>query len=250
MRQRGPSVAVHFDHPSMTQPRPILQLGLSAAKANALPALVLWMVGTCIVLSYYLWPAALPVFNRITALRDSLGLLYSVLSTALFAGLVPFLMQALQREGSNRNWSVSYLAFLMLLWAAKGIEIDLLYRLQAWLFGHGQSGATLAAKVLFDQLVYAPLWGLPTLILPMLYARSGFNYQKFKVHLRAGWFRRLILPVLLPNWFVWFPAATLIYLLPTALQLPMQNVVVCLWVLMVMFMTGQQSRTAQESSNL
>jgi hypothetical protein len=151
-------------------------------------------------------------------------------------------MQGLQRGDAKRDWSLRYLVFLLVLWAAKGVEVDFLYRLQAWLFGEGQGASAVVKKVLFDQFVYVPLWGVPTLVIAMLFARGGYEWARLKELLRGNWYRGMILPVLLPNWFVWFPAATCIYLLPTPLQLPLQNVVVCLWVLMVMFMTGQQAQ--------
>jgi hypothetical protein len=229
----------------------LLKLGIHAARANVVPAFFLWIFGTLIVFSYYFAPGSRPLFDGISALRDTYGIWYGMVSTAFFAGLIPFLMQGLQRGDSKRDWSLKYLLFLMALWAAKGLEVDFLYRLQAFLFGEVQGVMTIVLKVLFDQFVYVPLWGVPTLVIPMLFARSGYSLKNFKKQLRSDWYRRLILPVMLPNWFVWIPAATCIYLLPTPLQLPTQNVVLCLWVLMVMFMTGQQSdesRTLTETA--
>lgn len=220
-----------------------LALGLAAARANLLPGVLLWAIGSAIVAAYYLWPAARPAFDQVAAWKQALGLFYVMLSTALFAGLIPYLMQALQR-GGVRRWSVGYLAYLLLFWAIKGVEIELLYRLQAWMFGEGRDITTLLAKTGFDQFVYVACWGGPTLVMGMLLAQSGFSWRQMRRHLRAGWYRRLILPVLLPNWLVWIPAVMLIYMLPTELQLPMQNVVLCIWVLMVMFITGQQNDDA------
>jgi len=48
---------------------------------------------------------------------------------------------------------------------------------------------------------------------------------------------RQTVPVLISNWAVWVPAVAMIYAMPPALQLPIQNLVACLWVMMVMFMT-------------
>ncbi|MEX0885348.1 MAG: hypothetical protein WD009_02810 [Phycisphaeraceae bacterium] len=220
--------------------RHVLALGLAAARANALPAILLWLIGSAIVASYYLWPAALPYFERITAWRNALGFIYPMISTAVFAGLIPYLMQALQRGDAPKRWSPVYLGYLLAFWAIKGVEIDLLYGFQAWLFGSGRDLATLTSKTAFDQFIYVALWGGPTLVLGLLVAQTGFSISRMRQHLRRGWYLRLVLPVVIPNWLVWIPAVMLIYMLPTVLQLPMQNVVLCLWVLMVMFMTGQQ----------
>ncbi|MCC5840599.1 MAG: hypothetical protein JJT96_10775 [Opitutales bacterium] len=228
----------------LAQP-PLLRLGLAAARANALPALILWITGAGIVAAFYFWPAAQPLFERVSEWRSSFGLLYPMVSTAIFAAIIPYFMQSLQKASAPRHWGIGYFAFLLVFWALKGIEVDVLYRFQAWLFGEGISWQILVPKVFFDQFVYVPLWAAPSLVVGMLFAHGGYSWQSLRRnHLHAGWYRRLVLPVIIPNWLVWVPAVILIYLLPTDLQLPMQNIVLCLWVLMVMFMTGQQSAEA------
>jgi len=226
--------------PSDDAPAHPLALAAKAAKANVLPALLLWAFGSAIVAAYYLWPAARPTFETIAAAKDRYGFAYAAVSTALFAGLIPFAMQGLQRGGRKR-WGATYLLFLLGLWAAKGVEVDLLYRLQALMFGDDPSASALVGKTLFDQLVYVPFWAVPSMVVALIWAHGGFSGSNVRRHLRRGWYRRLVLPVMIPNWMVWFPAVTLSYTLPTPLQLPVQNIVLCLWVLMVMFMTHQQN---------
>ncbi|MEX0654938.1 MAG: hypothetical protein WD534_17485 [Phycisphaeraceae bacterium] len=222
-----------------------LALGFAAARANALPAVLLWLFGTAVVAAYYLWPAARPAFDTVAGWKGSLGLWYAAIFTAFFAGLIPYLMQALQRGGAKR-WSPVYLGYMLLFWAIKGVEFDLLYRGQAWLFGEGRDVGTLVTKTCIDQFVYVSLWAGPTMVLGMLLAYGGFSLRRLRHHLRPGWYRRLVLPVVIPNWLVWVPAVMLIYMLPTVLQLPVQNVVMCMWVLMVMFMTGEQHNAEPE----
>jgi hypothetical protein len=48
-----------------------------------------------------------------------------------------------------------------------------------------------------------------------------------------GWYRRRVLPLLIGNIGVWVPAVAIIYLLPTPLQLPLQNIVLCFYTLVV-----------------
>jgi hypothetical protein len=58
------------------------------------------------------------------------------------------------------------------------------------------------------------------------------------------WYRRRVLPVMVSNWGVWIPAVSIIYMLPPALQLPLQNLVLCLWALMLIFLTSPRGETA------
>ena len=47
-----------------------------------------------------------------------------------------------------------------------------------------------------------------------------------------GWYRRLVLPNLLTNYFVWFPGTLIFYSMPTDLQLVVANCIGCFWALM------------------
>ena len=49
------------------------------------------------------------------------------------------------------------------------------------------------------------------------------------------WMYQVVLPLLLSNWGVWIPAVVVIYCLPLPLQLPMQNLVLCFWSLLLIF---------------
>ncbi len=236
--------------PSVDGPGGLFGPALAAARANFVPAVLLWIFGSAIVASYYLWPAARPVFAQVTVWRAEFGLVYPMVSTALFAGLVPYLMQGLQRGGPPQRRGATVLAYLLIFWALKGIEVEMLYRLQARMFGDSPAAATLAAKTLFDQLVYIPVWGAPTLVLGMLFAQCGFSLRRMRHHARAGWYWRLVVPLMIPNWIVWFPAVVLIYMLPTALQLPMQNIVLCFWVLIVLFLTERQNADTETTQAL
>jgi hypothetical protein len=54
--------------------------------------------------------------------------------------------------------------------------------------------------------------------------------------------------MLLANWGVWIPTVAAIYALPVGLQLPMQNLALCLWSLMLAFMTGKPTSEKQATS--
>ncbi len=50
---------------------------------------------------------------------------------------------------------------------------------------------------------------------------------------RPGWMMREIVPVLIANLGVWLPTVCIIYTLPTVLQLPLENLVLCFFTLML-----------------
>ncbi len=62
--------------------------------------------------------------------------------------------------------------------------------------------------------------------------------------LRSGrWYSRRVLTPLISNLAVWLPAVTIIYSLPPALQLPMQNLVLVFFTLILAHLM-RRTRTA------
>ena len=221
----------------------IWQLTVKALRANVLPGLVLWAFGGSIVLGFYYWPACTDLLTKVGQFRQTYGLWFSIPSLAFFAGLVPFCLQVLQRD-SAKNFSGGILAFLLIFWGYKGAEVDWLYRLQAWMFGDNAEPTTLVMKVLVDQLIYVPIWAVPSMVICYLWANAGFDFTALRGAFVGRWYRRLIVPILVPNWLVWFPAVTLIYMLPEALQFPVQNLVACLFACILLFLSRHEDEVA------
>jgi len=222
--------------PALSSWSTVFATSLATARANLRPAVLLWIVGCVVVGAFYFVEPARPIFDAVGNAKLRYGYWFSLVSTATFAGLVPWSLQFLQR-GRKPDYSIARLTFLLVLWAEKGVEVDLFYRCQSWLFGDAPSVSTVASKVAVDQLFYAPLWGLLSVLLAMAWADAGYSLRRLRQRLSGGGFRRLYLPALLSNNAVWIPAVSLIYILPLQLQVPMQNLVACFWALVLMSMS-------------
>lgn len=225
--QPDPSAAV------IAPARHPLKLAAAAARANLRPGIILWAFGALIVGCYFYLPAAHDLLTRLGGIKDRLGLAFSVPSTVLFAALIPYALQ--QLTPLKRPFNPKYLLFLVAFWAWKGAEVDLLYRLQAHLFGDNRAPATIAIKVFVDQFIYVTIWAAPTMAFPFFWAENTFRLGPVRRVLRGPWYRRIVVPILVPNWLVWIPAVALIYMLPLPLQLPIQNVILCMWSCMLLF---------------
>ena len=118
------------------------------------------------------------------------------------------------------------------------MEIDLWYRLQAHVVGSGHEVSTIVLKVFLDQFVYCPILAVPATAVVYQLVASHFDGHGLLADMRApGWYRRRVLPVLISNLGVWVPAVAVIYALPTPLQLPLQNIVLCFFTLVVAHQT-------------
>ncbi len=213
-----------------------VQRGLAAGRASVLPATLIWAAALGVVLGYYFHDGTRAALATITQWREALGIWFAVISTALFGGVLPLGFQYLQRSGTKRE-SWRHLPFFLLFWGYKGAELHGLYFLQAWVFGAAPEPLVVVVKVAADQLIYAPLWAAPSFLVAYQWKDLGYSVAALRAKLGRAWVRDVLLPVLLMNWVLWVPSVALIYCLPVPLQLPLQNLVLCLGVLVATLLT-------------
>lgn len=201
-------------------------------KENIKPGLVLQAMALTLVLLYYFHGGTREILEVIGSWKLRYGYLYSGLSTALFGGLFPFIFLLFQRRIPKGQVFIM-LAFYLLFWIWKGMEVDLFYRMQAGIFGDSNEWQVVFKKVLVDQLIYAPLWASPTMTICYLWKDAGFSFTKLKeMHRQESFFRRWI-RIMIPNTLVWLPAVAIIYNLPLLLQIPLFNLVLAFWTLIL-----------------
>lgn len=228
-------VAAGSFEPVAGEPSPWAQT-LSAARANLVPGLSLQALALALVLAYYFHPATHQLLDVLAAFKHRLGFRYSIVATAVFGGIIPSLFLRLNPRTRDVT-PYSHVLFYILFWAYKGFEVDLLYRVQGWIFGNGVSLAVIAKKVAVDQLLYTPFWSATTAILIYHWKDAGFRLSSLT---DMNWFRfqRRNLPkALLATWVVWVPGVAIIYSLPASLQIPLFNIVLCFFSLLYVTLT-------------
>lgn len=210
----------------------ILKNGLTAAKKNFGPGLILQGFALAVVLLYYFHPPTHHLLLKIPEFKQRLGIFFPILATAFFGGFIPFIFLAVRKEiAPGRHWA--NLFFLLGFWALYGLIIDFLYKAQAIMFGDQSDVATVVKKVLFDQFVFCTLFSAPFSTIAMHWKNCGFSFRRARAE-----FSRTLLTVELPSilisiWGVWIPAVAIIYSLPLALQFPLFNIVLCFWSLLL-----------------
>jgi hypothetical protein len=207
--------------------------GLRSARANLVPGLVLQAFALAVVLGYYFHAPTRDAFTELAHLRDSMGNWFGVVFTGLFGGLIPLLyLKSVPATRALFTWKQG--GALTLFWSYKGVEIGLWYAFQARFIGTGTDAITITLKALIDQFIYCPIWAIPTTAIFYLWCSTHFNHRAVLADLRAPrWYARTVLPMLLANLGVWLPLVFIIYALPTPLQLPLQNIVLCFFTLML-----------------
>ncbi|TAG32270.1 MAG: hypothetical protein EAZ36_02660, partial [Verrucomicrobia bacterium] len=228
-------------------PSPLRQ-ALLAARANIVPGLVLQVAAGAILAGYTFHGPTRVALEQISAFRTEVGVAFALVSTAVFGAILPFLVLSLSKHTRHR-YTLRQMGALTAFWAYKGAEVSGFYALQALAFGEGTDVATIAIKTVVDQFVYGPLLAAPFTWLFYLWVEHHFDRSAVAAELRQpGVYARGILPLLVASWGVWLPTVILIYLLPTPLQLPMQNIVCCFYTLMLIFMTRRPASTPPRAS--
>lgn len=222
------------------------QAGLRGARANLVPGIALQIVAVLLVVGYYYQPGVHASLDALSDFRRRSGYVSGIVSTAVFGGVIPFLYlwsnAKAHRQVPRYTWAQGLA--ITTFWAYKGFEVDIWYRLQARMLGSGHEASTVAMKVVLDQFVYCPLIAVPVTAVVYQLVDSHGDWGSLAADIRAhGWMKRRVLPILISNLGVWIPAVVAIYLLPTPLQLPMQNIVLCFFTLIVANQTRTPSPT-------
>lgn len=229
--------ASHRRRPVSSIPKRLIPAG-RAVKANLIPGLILQTFALAIILSYYGTESARSALDSVGRLKAEWGYLFSALSTALFGGLIPYLV-LLATGRIARQRKLAEAVFYVFFWAYKGIEIDALYRLQACLFGAQASVAVVSIKVAVDQFIYNTFWGAPSQTAFFVWKDAGFSLAGARERLAQSSLLNRSLIVLFSTWVVWLPAVVIIYSLPSPLQLPLFNLVLCFWCLLLSFVSRE-----------
>ena len=217
----------------MTEKTSLFTIVKESFKENLKPGLILQASGLAIVLLYYFNPWFGEKLAILGQWKEQGGYLYSGTATALFGGLFPFLLLLAQRRGKTNENRLALLAFYLLFWFWKGMEVDLLYRFQAWLYGDSNHWLVILEKTVTDQFVYCPIWAVPTMMIFYLWKDVGFSVRKVRERLKTDSFSQRYLRVFFSNMVVWVPAVAIIYQLPLVLQIPLFNLVLAFWTLIL-----------------
>jgi hypothetical protein len=215
----------------------------AALISNMKPGLLLQLFAVGLIVLYFWIPSLSPVFIAVMDLKREWGLLYSAVATSFFAGILPVLiLLTLGRTTRSQAWSKALVYSFFWMW--KGVEADLFYRAQAFLFGDDGYLGTIIKKVLFDQFIYNPVWAAPNMIIFYTWVNSNFSCNVVKNLLKNRFFTKTLPITLLSTWMVWIPATMALYSLPLVLQIPVFNLILCFWVLVLDLLSRKNIRSS------
>jgi hypothetical protein len=215
-------------------------LGWEAARANALPALIIQVVMLALLIAFYASPSVSSALWQFAEFKRAHGAAFVILAAVTAGALIPefFLILFFQRGRPNRR-NLRNLLFTIPVWGFDGWLVDLLYRGEAALLGDVASVPVVLAKICIDQFGYNVIFAAPFGVLTYEWKNSGVSLRPVRDLFTWPHYRDKILPTLLATWAVWVPLMAIIYSLPLPLQFPLFSLALSFWVLLLTYMTNR-----------
>ena len=209
-----------------------MKIGWDSAKANAMPTFVLWSFALCLVLSYYFIPPVAECMGTVRTWQESFGWKAVVVSRILFNGIVPGVFLLSVKSIRPRKPFATIFAQAT-FGCVLGLFCDAFFRLQSSWFGSGTAVSTLVLKTLVDQFVWTVLVIAPVNAVFFFWVSRDFSLKRVRREWpKQGMISRLVLPNLIPNWFVGIPAILATYAFPLDLQIHVNGLVSAFWMLL------------------
>ncbi|MFD2255536.1 hypothetical protein ACFSSA_02510 [Luteolibacter algae] len=216
--------------------------GLRAARANLVPGLIIQLVMLALLLGYHFYPPTRFWLDQLAALKESWGYGYSVLAAIIAGAIIPEIMRIIVfQRGKADSRNLRNLLFSLLFWSFMGFIVDAFYRSQALWFGDESNVRTVTIKVLVDQFIYNPVFAAPFTACMYDWKNSGYRRRVIPHYFSWHYYRDAVIPTLFATWGVWIPIVTILYSLPSLLQIPLFALALSLWVMIYTWMSEQRS---------
>jgi hypothetical protein len=224
----------------MQKSRTPLTIGWEAAKANAVPGLILQGAMLAILIAYYASGTFAHALDWLAQYKQQHGIVFVIGAGMVAGAILPelFVIFFFQR-GKPHAQNLRNLAFTIPTWAIDAILVDFMYRANAFWFGNVVTIPVVLAKILVDQLGYNPFFAAPAEVLVYEWKNDGFSWASVRRAFSWKHYRDKIVPTLLATWVVWAPLMAIIYSLPYPLQFPLFSLALTFWVLLLTYMTNR-----------
>lgn len=219
-----------------------------AARANLLPGLLLQVLLLIFLGLYLAHEGTRDVLFQVADLKKEVGYLFAFVSYVLSAAILPELLRiGIFQKGRPTHQNLTNFLTSAPAWGAMGILVDSFYRLQALWFGTGNDIGTVLTKVVVDQFIFSPFVGNALMIGYFAWRDSGFRRSALRKIFNRDFFPERIFPVQVAGWCIWIPGVSLVYFMPSELQIPVASLIQAFWVL-VFTMLNRARLTAERSS--
>ena len=239
----SPEVKVVRQHQGLFQRA--CEAAVYSLKVNLMPGLFLQILMAGMAVAYFFHPYTRNALEDLALLRSNWGIFFSFVGTSVSSAIFPEFLRSLLPKLEKHNKTLPGLGIRLLFgipfWGLMGMQVDLFYRLQYFLFGPSTSATIIAKKVLIDAFLYCPVLAVPQTVCVFLWRDHGFTFKPFHGLQPLHFYALNIFPVLMANWMVWIPIICIIYALPPALGVPFFIIAQSFWVMVLTTLTARNT---------
>ncbi len=202
-----------------------------------------------ILLAYFFYPPTRDWLDRLAEVKARWGYGYSAVAAIVAGAVIPELMRIVVfQSGKVRRENFANLLFTVPLWCGMGLVVDFFYRQQALWFGAEATFLVVLKKVLVDQFIYNPLFAAP--VTAWLYDWKNHGYRIAKTpSFTVAYYQETVVATLIATWGVWIPIVTILYSLPSLLQIPLFALALSLWVMLYTWMSEARAPGGTDRSH-
>ncbi len=203
--------------------------------------LILQACAGLLVVGYYTVGPIRETAHWMLGWKESGGLLFVAAATVFSGAVFPEGLKALLRPRGYRPLDAVGWLHLGALMALLGIAVDAFYRLQGHWFGEADGATVVVLKMLVDQLVYAPFFALPVVLVWFEWKENGYDLRSTAASVRPSLFRHRLPRLYLPNLLFWVPSLVALYALPGDLQFLLFIFINAAWCLLMVLIASEVS---------
>jgi len=176
------------------------------------------------------------VLAQVADLKQEAGYAFAFVSYILSAAFLPEILRiGFFQEGRPTRRNLWNFLTAAPVWGLMGMLVDVFYRAQVFWFGAGHDWQTLVCKVFVDQFLFSPFLTNPLMVGYFAWRDAGFRRRAAREIFRRGFFLDRVFPVQVAGWGIWIPGVTVVYFMPSELQLPIASLIQSFWVLVFLF---------------
>jgi hypothetical protein len=216
--------------------------GIRAARANLVPGLIVQSLMLTVLLAYYFYPPMREWLDALARVKTRWSYGYSALNAIIAGALIPEILRIVAfQKGAIRRSNLGNFLFAAPFWCMMGVIVDFFYRCQAGWFGADPTFSVVLKKVLVDQFLYNTLFAAPVTAWLYDWKNRGYPFVGLSEFFTVRYYRHTVVPALFATWGVWIPIVTILYSLPSQLQIPLFGLALSLWVMLYTWMSEQRA---------
>lgn len=222
---------VVFEPPAISL-RSLLRPSLHALRIHWPQFVLFQILALALVISYFNLALMRQFCSHLSDLKQQWGLAFSALAMAASGFLLPECAKL--ALGSKSRTPLALYGSSIIIFMGNGAITDLQYRLLGYCLGNDMMASTVIKKVIADQFIMTPIYGVPYWILVIAWRANHYNVRHTVSVISPRWYLSNVMPLLLPAWCFWIPMTAMIYSLPASLQFSLFALAMAAWSLIML----------------